>query len=659
MSTRAILTLPGCLLAGAALLTAAEKPPPLVVSNVKVLSDRVEDVSSLEAWESSFTARAASDEARGLTVWHSIVKFVLNGWPPMEYLQNKDMVVDPIKIMNVYGYTFCGPHAAVSIALARQAGLEARGWALKGHIVPEIAWNGRWHMLDSSLVNYFPAGDGSPAGVLEIAQAVGKWLGDHPGYSGDAARLMAFQKEEGNRGWRRGPPLVAGSPFLDENGWYPARTHGWAATMQEYDGIDPAGSYEMPYSLGYRVNNRLRPGERLTFNWSNKGLHVNMFEEEFRNDPALRMGEGTAGHTRRFGDLAPGRIGNGRLEYEVPLSREGLAAAALRVEEIEFGPPGDDAIIASSRERPGVIELRMPFSYVYLTGRVLFESVMRPGGRVRLLFSDNQGLDWREIAEATTSGEGEADLSPLVFRRYDYRLRIELQGEGTALRRLRIEHDFQHSQRALPALGEGVNTITLSAGAPEGTVTFEGSLDPSDRGRQVLWSDYRPLLSGIDEREGWEVAGSQGSILLHLESPGDLVRLRTSIACRVRGAGDGWELAASFDGGTTYREAGRCEGPALNKTCSFAVEDVPAGTREAWVRLTGERRNAARIHNLRIDADYREPRGGFAPVEVTYLWEEGGKEHRDTHVALRPEERWPIEVGEAPRMKSLILKLAD
>ena len=40
--------------------------------------------------------------------------------------------------------------------------------------------------------------------------------------------------------------------------------------------------------------------------------------------------------------------------------------------------------------------------------------------------------------------------------------------------------------------------------------------------------------------------------------------------------------------------------------------------------------------NARIDADYKEPAGGFRPVQVTYVWEEGGLEKKDVHVATEP-----------------------
>lgn len=88
------------------------------------------------------------------------------------------------------------------------------------------------------------------------------------------------------------------------------------------------------------------------------------------------------------------------------------------------------------------------------------------------------------------------------------------------------------------------------------------------------------------------------------------------------------------------------------------VSDAPAGARSALVRFSGTRRNTAMLFNVRIDADYREPHGGFRPVKVTYVYEEAGVTKRNVHVARKRSETWTIRCARKPIMKSLTLEPA-
>src|SRR5439155_4999171 len=132
-------------------------------------------------------------------------------------------------------------------------------------------------------------------------------------------------------GWKSGPPLLAASPFYDTNGWLPAATHGWYSTMQEYD-RPTSGIYEYGYSQGYQVNVQLRPGERLTRNWSNRGLHVDMNDGGTPGCLKKQTGAYPLAYTPEYGDLAPGRVGNGTLEYDVPVKGSAYRTGALAVE---------------------------------------------------------------------------------------------------------------------------------------------------------------------------------------------------------------------------------------------------------------------------------------------------------------------------------------
>jgi hypothetical protein len=280
---------------------------------------------------------------------------------------------------------------------------------------------------------------------------------------------------------------------------------------------------------------------------------------------------------------------------------------------------------------------------------------------VKISLSRNNGASWKDVGCLTESGRFEMDLAPHVRRLYDYRLRFELSGAGTELEALRIRNDVQHSQRALPALTEGLNTITFEAAPAEGTVTVEGCTRPSTRGGQVLAAEFNPELDGVESNQaGLVMTGRKGSVTFPVETPGDIVRLRLGAHYRARAASDGWDYLVSFDDGRTWAKVGRASGPVAGG-CEYVTcaSEVKAGSRRALVRFDGSQRNTTCIFDFRIDADYIEPKGGWRPVKITYVWEESGAEKRDVHVARLPSETYAIECRAKPLMKSITVELAE
>ncbi len=108
-----------------------------------------------------------------------------------------------------------------------------------------------------------------------------------------------------------------------------------------------------------------------------------------------------------------------------------LAADNLAATNEDHAAP---AVHVKDASQPGVLVLRMPSSYVYVSGTLAFKAVVGNGGSVAVSFSDNQGMDWKKIANVKASGEQKIDLTMSVFRRYDYRLKFELTGQGTGLK---------------------------------------------------------------------------------------------------------------------------------------------------------------------------------------------------------------------------------
>lgn len=626
-------------------------PPAGVVSFVQVTSDRVPDVSSLEAWQRSFIHDGMSDQDKALAIWRSVVAFRHQDEPAREFIETTTHPHDPIRLFNVYGYSQCDCAASAVEALARSVGLDARVRALNAHTVAEVSWSGRWHMLDAAYIDWFPSPGGAPASVDDLTTATNAWLGQHPDLAGNRAGLLAYMS---NGGWRNGPSLLAASPFYDNDGLFPARVQGWADTMLEYP---PASAvFEPGYTLGYRVNMQLRRGERIVRRWANDGRHL---DDDLGLACAAVGGVPGAGdfvYSPSYGDLAPGRVGNGTHEWEVPLAGGAYRDGALTVDNLADGGSGALVHVADA-SRPGVLIVRMPSSYVDLGGALRLDARVPSGGRVAVAFSRNHGLDWSPVSTFTAGGSYTVDLSPWVRRQYDYRLRIELDGAGTGLDALSIVDTIQYSQRALPALGAGDNTIRVTTGAAQGTLTLEAGSDSTQTLNRV-YTELHPIVDGLVEAP-LRPSGGRGAITFPLATPGDLVRLRFGTSYRARGAGDRWDYEVSFDGGASFTRVASAAGPNVGGERFVAVDAIPPGTRAALVRFAGTQTDTLNLFDFRIDADYAEPAGGFAPLRVTYQWEENGKPRSHTRVIAASDVSYTIHCDATPKMRALTVERAD
>jgi hypothetical protein len=634
---------------------------PAIVSNVSVVSDKVEDVSSFDAWKKSVVRDGMSDEQKALAAWQTVVKFRHHDSNPQEFVGVGDSgTVDAIKLFNVYGY--CAGTAAqpVFMQLTRQLGYETRAFSINKWGVPEVQYGGAWHMFDPGTISYFKKPDGTVASVAELTAAAKTWYDANPGYLGNDAKVKEFQKD-----YKKGPELIANCPTYDAHGNFPLNFFGWFTAMIIYDGSNKTPfPYEEAASQGYRVNIQLRKGERLTRNWSNKGLHVSASAGAKVECLSAQPGKGVLYYTPQMGDLANGRVGNGTLDYSIPLGDANIRDAFVSAENLALNSEDNalGALHVKDDSKPGECVLRMPCSYVYLSGELNIDALIGNGGSIAILFSDNNGRAWKEIGKFTASGSQKIDLSEHVLRRYDYRLKCVLSGKGTGLNALKISHDIQHSQRALPALGQGENKIAFSAGAQEGTISLEGA-GPKFKGKQVTIDELGGVLEHMRtdlDKTGLIIPQDPGgSMTFPVETPGDMLRLRFGCNYRAGLKAEGWDLQVSLDEGKTFKTIDRAAGPTRQDAKWVTFSEIPAGTRKALVRFSGASRGSCILFRYRIDADFAEPHGGFAPVKITYRWDENGQAKEDVHIAKTAAENYSISCAQKPALKSIVLERAE
>jgi hypothetical protein len=640
--------------------TVGAESVPMVVSHVAVHSDAVADVSSLEAWRASFMTPGMSDQEKLVAIQRSIVAFVHHQQMAREYLQGPEGCVhDPIKAMNVYGYAHCCCTAAYAEALGRAIGIEARGWGTPGHCVAELKDSAGGHMLDPGFINYFIRSDGAIAGVEDLIGDIEAWRAKNPTVGSDLKELQAFMR---SGGWKKGPPILATGPY-SEHGWLPELGHGWYTTMTMYGNRAKAFVYEYGASLGYEVNNQLRVGERITFQWSNTGDYLDRDDGMTCEAVTAVPGKGSMTYSTSYGDLAPGRVGNGTIEYRVPLGDPAILATLSAVDNLAQGTviAGRAGLHAADAQRPASFVVRMPSSFVYLAGSLDLDACIGSGGAITIAFSDNNGLDWKPVTTVTASGPQHVDLKPLCRRRYDYRLRFELSGGGTGVTAITIANTIQHSQRALPSLKQGDNAITLAVGKQEGTMAIEGGLTAlcADKNKNVTVDAFHPKITNLDRKDALWASAATSTLTLPVTTPGDITAVRMACHYRARGAGDRWTMQASFDDGKTWKEVGIANGPTNGSSAYAVLTDVPAGARAALVRYDGKQGATLGLFDFAVHVDYRETNGGYRPVRITYRWDEDGQAKEDVHRCAQAGERWSIRCAGKPVMKTLVLELAD
>ena len=620
-------------------LAHAQSDPVGVVSHINLVSDKSPDISTLEAWKKSFITEGMSEQDKAIAIFNTIVRYRHQANPPKEYLSSEmagGHVHDPLKNYHVYGYNQCCCAAAQVQGLGRYLGLKTRGRPITVHSVAEVLCDGQWSLVDPSVMNYHVKEDGKLASVDEIHEAVRAWFKENPQHqelAGVDSKLRKFAKDGG---WKQGPALLAkAEKFYGKDGVNAAGWHGWPSTMQEYYKVrDPA---EYTVSMGYQLNVQLRPGEKITRNFFSRGIeYTNDCNPDTYKSLITRK---ALGMQTSLGDRAPGRIGDGTIELNVPMDE--LDAVALSNE-------------------PNAFVLRFPSSYVYVKGHAAVKSTVADGGAITISFSDNNGLDWKEVATIAKSGEQTIDLTSLIKRRYDYRLKFEVSGTGTKVDGIHTVHDFQLSQAALPVISEGENKLTFTSGPQEGTITMDGSteLEQAKKHQQLAVSDFHPTLNGVSDN--LRLTGGKGDVTFDVATPGDMTRLRLSVVWRARDERDGWETLVSFDDGKTFKaiENGKLQGGTKGESRYLVVSDVPPGTKSAKVKFVGTQRNTTTLFDLRIDADYKEPRGAFAPVKITYTWDENGQTKTHTHVASSESEMYSITCGPGAVVKSFTMELA-
>src|SRR6185503_5775517 len=109
-----------------------------VVSHLNLVSDKSQDISTLDAWKKTYGTDSMSEQDKSIAIFNTLVRYRHQANPPREFLSSEEAgghVHDPLQSFHVYGYGQCCCAASEVIGLAQYLGLQARGRDISRHSV--------------------------------------------------------------------------------------------------------------------------------------------------------------------------------------------------------------------------------------------------------------------------------------------------------------------------------------------------------------------------------------------------------------------------------------------------------------------------------------------------------------------------------------------
>jgi len=141
------------------------------VCNLKAVTDASPDYYDMESMIHSIAAGWQEPEEKcwAMFCWNHIAR---RQTMPMN-LHGVECT-DPIRQFNDYGYTMCSTIAGTNCSIWDAMGYPVKFWDITLHTVPEVQYDGRWHMYDNSMSALYTLCDGvTIVGVEDIGKEGG------------------------------------------------------------------------------------------------------------------------------------------------------------------------------------------------------------------------------------------------------------------------------------------------------------------------------------------------------------------------------------------------------------------------------------------------------------------------------------------------------
>jgi hypothetical protein len=296
------------------------------------LSDGRNDFRSLKEMVAGALRPGMTDREKAVALWW------LQTTHRFHATTNDAEVNDPVKAINVYGYTTCGDDSICLAGLWRTAGFKVRPARVVGHCISQVQFEGRWNLLDGDMGPFYLLRDNATiAGEQDLVR-------DHD--------LLKRTHTHG---------------ILDADSRAAAE---WSAALFVYE-ADAGGDRNSARDT--TMNMVLRPNEALTWCW---GHRVPL---KYHGRAEITV----------WGQRAAERICNGLWEYRPDFARESWRRGADTAQDVRV----KDGELMAETGKTGVVVWKMRSPYVFVGGRLGVE-----GAAAKFSLSWD-GKAWQDVGE--------------------------------------------------------------------------------------------------------------------------------------------------------------------------------------------------------------------------------------------------------------------
>jgi len=594
----------------------------------RVVSPHRADAYSMKTFRQYHRWRDLQGDALAWEVYRYLVDTRTGLFHMNQVLEGRDVlgeyrtVRDPVKILNVYGYGYCGIFGPVMAGIWQDMGLgPARTVVLPGwnHVTAEVFYDGGWHYLDIDVRAAFRRPDGRLASLAEAREDAGLWRD-------------------------RGPLFFPNDP-LDRTREIYRRT-----PVHHYHGFNQSG---------HTMDFVLRQGETLTRWWTPQDGRWHHLPE-YNDVPWLRrlIEQPPRGPKPNHRHFTIHNHANGRFVYEPDLTARSTDFEDGVYDGRNVRPGREGLTLAEPGRGYAVFEVRTPYIIVPRVGQLETTADDREAAvveidarGVQLMLSLDAGLTWQPLPVRALPAA--IDLTPRVAGTYGYLLKIVLEGQpGEAVvRRLRQTTWVQVAPAALPALGKGVNRLEYHTGDHYGMETRVVEVGPSASEPNQLARHVLRLPKDYDPRR--TTARIRGELVVKVEAPpGTTIAwfsasgsFRTHLHQAARRTRNLIQYAVNQPDG--FQEIYRAQVPTDTEHWHYnAAREIRLDqpVERLFIRYVGD----PALNNFRIYAHCVEQRPRpSGPVRITHVWKENGS-RRSKQITLTGPASYIVTTGAEP-----------